>query len=115
MHLEPKEDIASQNTDDEPGRQLTQTLFDAVTLPDAYPAYSSFMADADGNLWIEVYRRPGDQQPRWTVFDTEGRMLGEVQTPQRLRIYQIGSDFVLGRWADEAGVQHVRMFELLED
>jgi hypothetical protein len=104
-----------ENAGDERRRQISQMLLDAVTFPDVYPAYGSFLADADGNLWVAAYRRPGDDQPRWTVFDRDGRALGEVQTPERFGIFQIGTDFVLGRWTDELDVQHVLMFALLKD
>jgi hypothetical protein len=103
-----------ENAGDERQRQINQTLLDAVTFPDVFPAYSSFLTDAEGNLWIAVYRRPGDDQPRWTVFGPDGRALGEVQTRERFRIFQIGADFVLGRWTDDLDVQHVLMFELLK-
>jgi hypothetical protein len=104
-----------ENAGDERQRQINQTLLDAVTFPDVFPAYGSFLTDADGNLWVDVYRRPGDDQPRWTVFDRDGRALGEVQMPGRFGIFQIGADFVLGRWTDDLDVQHVLMFELLKD
>ncbi len=42
-------------------------------------------------------------------------MLGVVETPPRFQISQIGSDFMLGRWRDELGVEHVRMYELLKE
>jgi hypothetical protein len=38
-----------------------------------------------------------------------------VETPPRFRIFQIGSDFMLGRWRDELDVDHVRMYELLKE
>jgi hypothetical protein len=38
-----------------------------------------------------------------------------VETPPRFRIFQVGSDFVLGRWLDDLDVQHVRIYELLKE
>jgi sugar lactone lactonase YvrE len=70
--------------------------------------------DAEGNLWVADYRRPGDDQPRWTVFDPTGAMLGVVETPERFSIHQIGSDFVLGSWADDMDVEHVRLYRLIK-
>lgn len=104
-----------ENSTDERQRQIEETLLEVVSFPDAFPAYGSFLADADGNVWVAVYRRPGDEQPRWTVFDRGGRMLGEVQTPKGFRIFQVGADFVLGSWVDDLDVQHVLMFELLKE
>jgi len=102
-----------ENAESERQRQVEETLFGLIPFPESYPAYRDFVVDADGNLWVGVYRRPDDDQPRWTVFDTDGRMLGEVQTPDGFTIFQIGRDFVLGRWADELEVHHVVMYELL--
>lgn len=104
-----------EDAGDERQRQINQTLLDAVTFPDVFPAYSSFLVDANGNLWVAVYRRPGDDQPRWTVFDPDGRALGEVRTPERFGIFQVGADFVLGRWTDDLDVQHVLMFQLIKE
>lgn len=76
------------------------------------PAYADVEADEAGNLWVEEYRKPGDGQPRWSVFDPEGRWLGTVSTPAGLDIYQIGTDWILGRTEDELDVQHVRLYRL---
>jgi hypothetical protein len=42
-------------------------------------------------------------------------MLGVVETPPGLRISEIGSDFILGSWRNELGVEHVRIYELLKE
>ncbi|UCG87586.1 MAG: 6-bladed beta-propeller [Gemmatimonadota bacterium] len=85
-----------------------------VPYPETMPAYGTIEIDTEGNLWVADYRRPGDDGPRWTVFDPEHRMLGTVQTPPGFRIHQIGSSFVLGRWRDELDVEHVQLYELIK-
>jgi hypothetical protein len=100
------------DADDENERIFVRRMFGAMPVPETMPAYQRILTDDDGNLWVEEYRRPGDQQPRWTVFNRDGELLGEVETPPRFRIYQIGTDFVLGRWLDDLDVQHVRLYEL---
>ncbi|UCG74732.1 MAG: hypothetical protein JSV95_08145, partial [Gemmatimonadota bacterium] len=65
-------------------------------------------------LWVSETRRPGDDQPRWKIFDSNGALLGTIETPPRFTIYQIGPDYVLGRWRDEFDVEHIRMYELLK-
>ncbi|NIN72090.1 MAG: hypothetical protein GTO46_09270 [Gemmatimonadetes bacterium] len=99
---------------DERRRQIRQRMYARMPWPDVMPAYGEFKTDAEDNLWVSEYLRPGDEQPRWTVFDPHGTMLGIVGTPPRFRIFQIGSDFMLGRWRDELGVEHVQMYELLK-
>ena len=95
--------------------QMIERLMATVPFPETMPPYSNFAVDVDDNLWVADYRRPGDEQPRWTVFDPAGQMLGVVVTPERFTIHQIGTDFVLGSWADEMDVEHVRLFELAKN
>jgi hypothetical protein len=61
---------------------------------------------------VSDYRLSADDPGRWTVFDPEGRMLGTVATPARFRVFEIGTDYVLGVWADDMDVEHVRLFTL---
>jgi hypothetical protein len=79
------------------------------------PAFGSIAVDVDGSLWVEDYRYDGDEQPpRWTVFDSEHRMLGTVDLPEGPEVHQIGSDFVLGVWRDEMDVEHVQLYGVLK-
>jgi hypothetical protein len=41
-------------------------------------------------------------------------MLGVIETPERFTIHQIGDDFVLGSWADELDIEHVRLYQLIK-
>jgi hypothetical protein len=101
-----------EDADQEGASQMIERLMATVPFPETMPPYANFAVDNDDNLWVADYRRPGDEQPRWTIFDPAGQMLGVVVTPERFTIHQIGSDFVLGSWADEMDVEHVRIFEL---
>jgi hypothetical protein len=104
-----------ERTRDPSRRQFWQSMFAEMPVPETMPAYGSMLVDAEGNLWVGEYRRPGDDQPRWTVFDPDGVMLGVVETPERFRVYEIGSDYVLGRGADELDVQHIQIYGLLKN
>jgi len=96
-------------------RQFLQSMFAEMPVPETMPAHSDIIVDLEGNLWVGEYRRPGDDQPRWTVFDPDGVMLGVVETPQRFRIFEIGSDYVLGRGVDDLDVEHIHVYDLLKD
>jgi hypothetical protein len=80
---------------------------------ETFPAHGRILVDVEGNLWVQDYLLPGETRPRWTVFDTKHRMLGTVDMPMGLVVRQIGSDFVLGWWEDELGVEHVRLHDLI--
>lgn len=96
-------------------RQIYRTMFEKMPFPELMPAFGDFIVDGEENLWVGVYRRPGDDQPRWHVFDAEGAYLGIVDTPKRFRIFEIGTDYLLGRWADDLDVEHMRMYELVKN
>jgi hypothetical protein len=95
-------------------RQALELMFADMPFPEKMPAYREFRVDAEGNLWVQEYLRPSDDRPRWTVFDPEGAMLGEIEMPPRFEMFQIGSDFVLGLWRDDLDIEHVRIYELVK-
>jgi hypothetical protein len=84
------------------------------------PAYSTFLVDAEGNLWVQTYRTylaewlgTVDEPVEWSVFDPGGRWLGVVSMPGRFEAKSIGAAEVLGLWTDEDGIKHVRGYSLL--
>ncbi len=94
-------------------RPILERALAEMPMPEAMPAYRDVRVDADGFLWVEDYRRPGDDRPRWSVFDPDGRWLGAVATPPGLEIREIGRDHLLGVWEDEFEVEHVRLHRLI--
>jgi hypothetical protein len=49
------------------------------------------------------------------VFDPDGRYLGPVELPARLRVTDIGDRTLLGVWRDEYGVESVRRYAIVKD
>jgi hypothetical protein len=88
------------------------TFWEQIPLPEVLPFYERFRVDDDGNLWVLDYRLERDDPYVWSVFDPDGRWLGEVETPPGGRVTHVGSDFVLGVWTDELDVQQVRLYDL---
>ncbi len=85
-----------------------------MPFPETMPAYADLLVDAEDNLWVEEYRRPGVEAARWQVFDPDGELLGAIETPRRFNVFEIGGDFVLGRWVDELDVEHVQLYKLIK-
>ena len=87
---------------------------DGMPLPETLPAFATIIVDALDHLWVREYPVPGrgTSAPLWTVFDPEGQVLGFVETPPRLRVYEIGADHVLGRWFGEPRVVQVQVWPL---
>jgi hypothetical protein len=97
----------------DPGRRQTmERSYREIPHPSTMPFYEAALLDDGGNLWVREFQPVPAASPAWTVFDTDGRMLGAVSLPDRFRPTQIGTDFVLGVWSDDLDVQHVRMYRL---
>ena len=83
-----------------------------MEIPKTMPAFTTFVVDPERNLWVREYRRPGGDGERWTVFDSEGLMLGTLSAPLRFRFTDVGADYVLGIRTDDLGVEHVQLYRL---
>jgi hypothetical protein len=46
------------------------------------------------------------------VYDSTGAILARADTPLRFDVYQIGEDFILGRWRNEDDVEFIHAYEL---
>ena len=95
-------------------RESERRGFQRVPVAEHLPAFDTIMGDALDHLWVKEYAVPGEEQPGalWTVFDPEGRVLGFVETPEGLEIYEIGEDYILGRVESELGVESVQVWLL---
>lgn len=88
--------------------------YNALPVAERFPVFTSVIADAVDHLWLEEYEIPGEEREGvlWTVVDPGGRVLGFVETPEQLEIYEIGEDFVLGRVRDELDVEYIQVWPL---
>jgi 6-bladed beta-propeller len=79
--------------------------------------------DRAGRVWVEVYPEPGTSISEFEVFDSHGDWLGRVQMPPGLDRgtnpstapgLEIGANYILGVWRDEADVETVRLYTVVE-
>jgi len=84
-----------------------------MTLPKTIPAYASLVVDSDDYLWVQDYPRAKGATVRWSVFDRAGNAVTEVGLPTHLEVYEVGRDYVLGRYLDpDEQVPEVRLYRL---
>ncbi|MGH7467883.1 MAG: hypothetical protein ACRENP_07815 [Longimicrobiales bacterium] len=95
-------------------RNRMRMLYSSVVYPKTVPAYSDLAVDAAGNLWVSGFHHPFETQPHWTVFDGNGRLLGNVKAPLGFTIYEIGTDHVLGKSTDAFDVERVALHRLVK-
>jgi hypothetical protein len=109
-YREQRVDAAPANRRAAVRREMARAVF-----ADHFPAHEgALLMDPTGHLWIGHVRTPGDTDHAWSVFDPDGRWLGEVHVPAQLRVTDIGADYVLGVWRDGRGVQTIRWFDLVK-
>ena len=46
------------------------------------------------------------------IFDPDGRVLGRLETPVGLEVFEVGADYVLGRYRDDFDVEFVQLWDL---
>jgi hypothetical protein len=87
-------------------------LAEAMYAPE-FPAHFDLLQDDAGNLWVQDYQPFNARVERvWSVFDPDGRFLGDVDVPAGVTVTHIGDDFLLGIWRDEFDVEYVRLYDL---
>jgi len=80
---------------------------------DTLPAFTRALVDGAGNVWMEEFRIDPDAAGTWSVFDHDGRWLGQVQTPAGVTVMSISRDAVVGVTRDEMDVERVVVYPLL--
>jgi hypothetical protein len=99
---------------DEDARRRRLALYQAVPYHDRLPAFSALKVDAEANLWVANYARPGQDRSRWTIFNEDGEVLGSIATPPRFTLQQIGSDHLVGVARDSLDVERVVILPLMK-
>ena len=113
-HLErERERRLAQSRSDDRRRTLSQVL-NKIPVPETFPAYDGVAIDGELNVWVREFTIPGLDRATWSVFDSTGVLLGQLEAPLRFEPEDIGADYVLGVWRDADDVEHVRMYGLVK-
>jgi hypothetical protein len=81
-------------------------------MPEGLPAYTGIRIDPDRNLWVRRFPLPGLVEARWGVFAATGEFLGHLDLPPRLRLSDLGRDWILGIDTDDLGIDRVQLYGL---
>ncbi len=82
-------------------------------VPTHVPAIEALLVDQTGNVWAQRYRLPWETERRWDVIAKDGAWLGDVVTPAGVTVFEIGSDYLLGRHLDDMRVERVVLYALV--
>lgn len=93
--------------------QFINSYLEGMWYPETLPTLGGLMADSEYNVWVEPFASPVEEPPtRWTVFEAEGRLLGEVTLPERFEPRAVTGDRVYGVWIDDLEVEWLRVYRL---
>lgn len=96
-------------------RELDSALvaaLDSAPFPAVMPSFERILADPSGNIWVEAYSVRGDQPTSWSIFDSDGRWLGDVRTPDRFEMRVVTRDAVYGVWRDPGEAPRLRAYRV---
>jgi hypothetical protein len=97
----------------EKARNSVETLYSSMPYAKTLPATRDLVVDTEGNLWVQRYPRGGAPTVRWDVFAPGGVVLASLQLPSTFELYEVGRDYVLGRYIDpNEGIPEVRSYRL---
>jgi hypothetical protein len=86
--------------------------FKETPWPSTFPAYESLRIGADGTLWVEEYRRPGEDKPVWQVFDRKGVLIARLALPPGMQLLDMRADHILGLSRTQNDVEQVGWYRL---
>jgi hypothetical protein len=92
-----------------------RTFFREAEVPALRPAWNALDVDARGDVWVRHYLFDARTPSTWSVFDPDGRWLGEVGMPASFDVREIGADYVLGVRTDTLGAEYVERYGIRKD
>ncbi|MEO5799570.1 MAG: 6-bladed beta-propeller [Gemmatimonadales bacterium] len=81
-------------------------LLDAIP-PVPIPSLREVLPDGVGRFWLHT-----DSSTTWSVHAASGKLLGTVQFPAGVELYQVGAGFAVGRLRDADEVEQVVVFRV---
>ncbi|MGH7446598.1 MAG: hypothetical protein ACRELT_03505, partial [Longimicrobiales bacterium] len=87
--------------------------FEAAPKPTTMPFFSRLVVASDGTIWLREYQPFRDEETtRWSVVDSSGVWLGDIELPIRFIPHEFETRSVLGVWRDENDVEFVRRYSI---
>lgn len=104
-------DRQTAEASDPDARRSAEVMYRRRDVADEMPPYGQILTDVGDHVWVREFGLEGEDGV-WRVFSPAGLLVARVVTPAQLRLHEIGSDYVLGVWRDDLGVESVRMYPL---
>ena len=96
-------------------QQRAIAALDRLPPVDSALGYRAVRLDELGFLWVEGRLDETNVRRPWLIYDDQARLVGRAATLAAFEPHEIGKDFMLGRWRDGNGIEHIRMYGLDRD
>ena len=80
-------------------------------MPTRFPAYDDLII-ADGLIWVRHFRAPGQTEQHWRGFDDDGTHVATMSLPSRMKVQDLGSDWVLAVLTGPLGIERLVVHQL---
>lgn len=62
---------------------------------DSFPKFSRLLLSEDGNLWVRLYKRPGEAREKYLRFSSEGALVCVLTLPETQVLLRVRTDTLL--------------------
>lgn len=83
-------------------RDAARKYLARIPLPQVLPPYSGVFGSPDGTVWISASAR-GDSETVLRAVSPSGDPLGGITLPSDVRVFEIGSNYILGAYRTKNG------------
>ena len=96
----------------EEARPIMERVLSRVPRPNHIPPFSDLVVDALGYIWLQQYAPPDGPSKKWVVFLPDGTPYGRMEMPELLQVYEVGRDYLVGKWTTPGGEEAIGVFPL---
>lgn len=76
------------------------------------PAFARFVPGPDGEMWVMAFNEDPNSRTQAVVFDVGGTAMATAVVPARVRVFEVGRDYLAGVHTSNEGVESVVVYAL---
>jgi hypothetical protein len=92
-------------------REFLKEILLRRPMPEHMPPYAGLFTNSSGVLWVQT-SLAGDPDTRLRALHPDGGVLAQLLIPRYMTVFEVGQDYVLGRYVDAGGEPYVIMYRI---
>ncbi len=110
--IETRRAAALENASSDAEQERVRAMYANRNLPKTLPHFTRFVGGPNGEMWVQVTEARETDSTQFLVVDALGAIKARVIVPRRLRVDQVGPDWILGVARDDLGRETVLRYAL---